>query len=57
MPALPRWAKTLTTTDREELVRIKKLLPDNHELRKVQIRALRDDALDALEPTDTESRT
>ena len=35
---------------REELIRVKKLLPENHELRKVQIRALPDTALDAFEP-------
>ena len=35
---------------REELIRVKKLLPENHELRKVQIRQLRDDAIDVLEP-------
>lgn len=36
---------------RDPLVMMKKrMLPSNHELRAVQIRALRDDALDALEP-------
>jgi hypothetical protein len=35
---------------RDHLVRIKKLLPENHELRKVQVRSLPSDALNVLEP-------
>src|SRR5262245_56417692 len=35
---------------RAVLVKIKKMLPGNHELRKVQIRQLKNDALDVLEP-------
>jgi hypothetical protein len=35
---------------RDLAVKLKKLLPENHELRKVQYRALNDAALDALEP-------
>jgi hypothetical protein len=35
---------------RNELVRIKKLLPDDHELRRVQIRQLPTAALDTFEP-------
>jgi hypothetical protein len=46
----PTLGEDIANYRRDELVRIKKLLPDNHELRKVQIRQLRDDALDAFEP-------
>jgi hypothetical protein len=35
---------------RDHLVRIKKLLPDGHALRKVQVRALPRDALEVFEP-------
>jgi hypothetical protein len=46
----PTLGEDIANYRRDELVRIKKLLPDNHELRKVQIRQLRDDAIDAFEP-------
>jgi hypothetical protein len=35
---------------RDHLVRIKRLLPEGHELRRVQIRALPADALEVIEP-------
>ena len=35
---------------RDLCVKLKKLLPEGHEFRKVQYRALNDSALDALEP-------
>lgn len=46
----PRLGEDIDHYRREELIRVKKLLPENHELRKVQIRQLRDDAIDVLEP-------
>jgi hypothetical protein len=35
---------------RRELIKAKKLLPDDHELRKIQVRQLNNDALDVLQP-------
>jgi hypothetical protein len=46
----PTLGEDIANYRRDELVRIKKLLPNDHELRKVQIRQLRDDALDVFEP-------
>jgi hypothetical protein len=45
----PVLGQDITEYRRDETVRIKKLLPDDHELRKVQVRQLRDDAFDVIE--------
>jgi hypothetical protein len=46
----PVLGQDLDAYRRDTLVKIKRLLPDGHELRKVQIRKMPDDALNVFEP-------
>jgi hypothetical protein len=46
----PTLGQSIDTYRRDVLVGIKKLLPDGHELRQIQIRRMPQDVLDAFEP-------
>jgi hypothetical protein len=46
----PVLGQDIDTYRRDTLVKIKRLLPDNHQLRRVQIRRCPNDVLDVFEP-------